>query len=403
MVYALLGNGFDLHHNLPTAYPDMIYFFDYWLKNREKQYDNWGDLYKDFLASMGEKSNKARLTAYFSANAEKLYNLGINQEDAEKILDILQRNCWFNCFNDSVKENSGWVDFEGDILKIIDIFEQLFSENAERLKKSEINVFSKFIDIKKLCILFPTIFNYREQTGKFTFKLTPKQFNYAEHFSYDFQEIRYRLFEELESFKKALRYYLYFLVDSILTTSMKSNSLSFLTEVGEIITLNYTNTFEALYYQNNSTKRVIHYHGNVPQDNIVLGIGSSKEDEVDGEARPNTDYIMFKKYHQRISYETDREFISGLLIAKIQEEKYKNSPFYNKENSLIIMGHSLDITDSEIITKLFQLCSKKITIYYHNDSAKQDYITNLVNIFGHAEVERMRIDQNLTFEKLQDY
>lgn len=60
------------------------------------------------------------------------------------------------------------------------------------------------------------------------------------------------------------------------------------------------------------------------------------------------------------------------------------------------MGHSLDITDRDIILDLFEI-SSKITILYHDESAKKSYIENLVKIFGREGFEQIRNFKDFQF------
>ena len=60
------------------------------------------------------------------------------------------------------------------------------------------------------------------------------------------------------------------------------------------------------------------------------------------------------------------------------------------------MGHSLDITDQDIIKELFET-AENITILYHDESAEAGYIANLVKIFGMEKFNEMRYVKNLSF------
>jgi hypothetical protein len=60
------------------------------------------------------------------------------------------------------------------------------------------------------------------------------------------------------------------------------------------------------------------------------------------------------------------------------------------------MGHSLDVTDEDIIRGLFGLASE-ITVIYHSESSKSSLIRNLVTIFGKAKFDQIRDDQLLDF------
>ena len=66
------------------------------------------------------------------------------------------------------------------------------------------------------------------------------------------------------------------------------------------------------------------------------------------------------------------------------------------EYTLTVMGHSLDVTDADIIKELFSK-AKEITILYHDTLAKSSYIGNIVKMYGHKGFENLRREKKLTF------
>jgi hypothetical protein len=73
---------------------------------------------------------------------------------------------------------------------------------------------------------------------------------------------------------------------------------------------------------------------------------------------------------------------------------YRNS--FSESYDLYVIGHSLDVTDREIIKETFGR-AKNIYIFFHADKARADYIRNLVNILGKEKFEEHRKKRNLTF------
>ena len=63
---------------------------------------------------------------------------------------------------------------------------------------------------------------------------------------------------------------------------------------------------------------------------------------------------------------------------------------------MLIMGHSLDVTDKDIIAELFDMANK-ITILYHSFEAKSQYMKNLVKLFGKHKFEFFRNEKALSF------
>ena len=60
------------------------------------------------------------------------------------------------------------------------------------------------------------------------------------------------------------------------------------------------------------------------------------------------------------------------------------------------MGHSIDITDEDIIKECFEL-SNKIIIHYHKDSAVGDYVKSLITIYGRKQFDEIRVNKEITF------
>lgn len=212
------------------------------------------------------------------------------------------------------------------------------------------------------------------------------------------------LYDHLMVLKKALVYYLSCFIHPVLSPKMKSKALAMLDRSCQVVNLNYTHTWEKLYQSEEYPSHISHYHGDV-NNNIVLGIGSTQEDEWHGNISPSTDTIKFKKHYQRIQYNSDSELLKWQEENRYYEQKYKHNPYAQvpQEHSLIIIGHSLDMTDEDIIRRLFSICKKQIIIYYHNDEAKSNYIINLLRMFGKTEFESMRNNGILKFVQLADY
>lgn len=185
------------------------------------------------------------------------------------------------------------------------------------------------------------------------------------------------LSEELINLSEALKLYLSIFVESIIPTLFAYNhfkpTLPF-EGINRVITFNYTNTYERLY-----SNSVHHLHGST-DSRIVLGINPDIYDEVDN---ADTLCIAFKKYYQRVMYGTDAEYLSWINQDGL---KY----------TLMIMGHSLDVTDADIIKELFYKATE-ITIIYHDDTAKSSYIGNIIKMYGKSGFDQLRKEKKLNF------
>ena len=181
----------------------------------------------------------------------------------------------------------------------------------------------------------------------------------------------------LSELSEALKLYLSIFAESILNTSGAHSHFEWTLPfhgINRIITFNYTKTYEQIYYNS-----VHHLHGST-DGKIVLGINPDKYDEVES---ADTLCIAFKKYYQRVMYGTDTDYLSW-----INQD--------NLEYTLMVMGHSLDDTDADIIRDLFSK-AREITIIYHDDSAKSSYIGNIIKMYGKSGFDKLRKEQNLTF------
>ena len=81
-------------------------------------------------------------------------------------------------------------------------------------------------------------------------------------------------------------------------------------------------------------------------------------------------------------------------------EKYIKTIKKTKEqNSLFIVGHSLDVSDGDILTIIFDMFNV-IVIYFRDDNSLDKYVKNLKLIFGAKELSKMTFSQKVIFRKL---
>lgn len=189
-------------------------------------------------------------------------------------------------------------------------------------------------------------------------------------------------------------------------------------KIDAVLSFNYTDTYRRLYDKEN----IIQYdfiHGKadsnriIEYNNMVLGI-----DEYLPEDRRNKDveFIAFKKFYQRIYKETGckyKEWVDKIRMSFIASKQSKqdsldmmkklyNSPenqqnmmlwylMYQKNNNvewnnLYIFGHSLDVTDGDVLRDLILNDNVYTTIYYLNKDVMGQQIANLVKVIGQDEL-----------------
>ena len=101
--------------------------------------------------------------------------------------------------------------------------------------------------------------------------------------------------------------------------------------------------------------------------------------------------MPFKKYFQRVVWKTDAAYLG--LVAHLKEVE--------EDISLCVMGHSLDVTDEDIIKELFGSASK-ITVLYRNQNSLATYVSKLIEIYGKKEFDYLRYNRGLKFVSIED-
>ena len=200
-------------------------------------------------------------------------------------------------------------------------------------------------------------------------------------------------------------------------------------EIDFILSFNYTHIFPIIYEMSERSKKEVkdpfdYIHGeatinnHIETDTMVLGIEEylSKK-KINKEIR----FIAFKKYYQRIHKGTGCKYKDWLdVIEKGRKEvleklnlKYSTRiPFKkygDKRHNLYIFGHSLDVTDKDILRDLILNDNVYTTIYYHktyddngnDDNGRIDLgskIANLVKVIGKDELIRRTGGSTKTIE-----
>lgn len=399
----LLGNGFDLHHALPTRYIDIMRIFNFWTDNNDNNYDTIGDLLENYYKySLNRNIQDDFLRNHYQSHKEKLYNVRIDNND----IALKFSTCfWFEYFRDTRFDNIGWIDFEKEIQRVLSIFKYIF-DNAHLSNELPPNINIPSIKIPsepsssnppKISIRYLDKEISRKEDGCVSVNIDKSFYNnnpYSSTQKFNIDKISEFLYDQLNIAKEIIGFYIIKFIDSVLTPDMQSRSLSFINEADCIINLNYSNTVQSVYNLNST---ICHYHG-MATENIVLGINSSTEDEFSN-SNSNTTFIAFEKYFQRIFLNYDAGYLN--LIEKLKKVQYSKSKNI-KQNELLIIGHSINSADKDVIEELFE-ANDKIIVFYHNDKALGEYIKNIVEIFGKIRFWAMRKERMLEFRKLDAY
>lgn len=187
-----------------------------------------------------------------------------------------------------------------------------------------------------------------------------------------------------------------------------------------VLSFNYSDTYERLYgIEKNVTYDYIHGKADISRNvntcNLVLGIN---EYLGDGSKDRDLEFLTFKKYYQRIYKATGNAYLSW--VDKIQKEHaeylrqvdlactgrpdpilsrpwsncyYDLSSIKYQSHNLYIFGHSLDVTDKDVLRQFICNDNVETKIFYHrrNEDDKKTLgklIKNLVQIIGQDELIR---------------
>lgn len=380
----VIGNGFDLAHDLPTKYEHFLKFTQAYEKY--KPICKPGQSVKDEWEAAPEEEKG--LLVYFANLCDQKKAL------FEEIGNMIEKNVWLKYFvsiYESRKEagKDGWIDFESEISQVIQALDaaKLTVEEQTRqgkekakLEQWQLNILSPFIADDGTILKSDSIF--------FTMKA-----------------IAYRKWKFLDSLNKltrCLEIYLSDFVGGILLEKTLPD-IQGLPIINKVLSFNYTDTYEKLYTRNPYIEYdYIHGKASIENtmdtNNMVLGIDEYLKGDTKNE---NIEFIEFKKYFQRIHKETgclyrtwldkmekmDSGNIKELTSIKINEDgTVTSTEEYVGYHRLFFYGHSLDVTDKDIIRDLVLADKVQTTIFYMNRADYARKITNLVKIIGQDEL-----------------
>lgn len=206
------------------------------------------------------------------------------------------------------------------------------------------------------------------------------------------REFRRVTFEDLEKIIRALELYLSSFVDKIQVDNLVSEIINLKPDY--VINFNYTNTYERLY--NNAT--VFHIHGNCDENrlaegnNMVLGIDEYWDKD---KCNFHTNFTIFKKFAQRIQKHTGIENYKYLNEINRHYEKNKDmwtgdvnitTSHSNGISYIYIFGHSLDVTDKDILSGFIGSEFTSVTVYCYDKGTEGELIANTIKLIGEEQL-----------------
>lgn len=348
----VIGNGFDLAHHLKTKYADFLHFI-----NSYRSY-NSGLLKPD---------------AAFYEEIDELKNR--DKDHFEEINTLIQNNKWITYFLNILdqrekEDKTGWIDFESEISVVIQELDKNFQIVKGFESRGKTNAAIPYEAMQHSYL----ILHNGEEHAKGEYVVNePKIF-------YKSKDI---LLNDLNRLIRCLEIYLAGCVKA--EDNYKLPDIEGL-EIDHVISFNYTDTYKQVYHPSDNVKyNFIHgkanINGTLDDCNLVLGIDEYL-DEPDRTER--NDFIEFKKFYQRIYKMTGSEYRAWLD----QRRKFRASAskYGALDLNIYIFGHSLDVTDKDILRDLILEEGAMTTIFYHDKKDLGDKIAHLVKVIGEEEL-----------------
>lgn len=379
----VIGNGFDLAHGLPTTYADFMGFIEY---------------FNIFYDSDAININRTKYAEDFKKLNEKVqqYLLSEKVTDRKGVLvkelySISSKNIWIKhfkkCIDNNMLKGDNWIDFECEILEVVKSLECLQNGVKESLKTHK-----KIKDVVNDIQLLNRGKEFVEFMNENKVGIVQSDFNYSDFCNDIAKKAIDSLNNELNELIRCLEIYL----EDVVGTINIEKQLCDITEIKSIdklISFNYTDTFNKKYSRYQGVEAdYIHGRVNISRgienNNMVLGIdeylqGNKKREELD--------FIQFKKYFQRIYKKTGCKYKHWLANAKkIQTQMYPNGMDRNSPsgyvNNIYIYGHSLDVTDKDILRELILFPNTQVNIFYYNKDDYAQKIRNMVALIDQDEL-----------------
>ena len=358
----LIGNGFDLTHDLNTSYNAFI---------------NW--YWKDCGARLLRSQNKTESDGLCSFKLKDNINLGCwanvwgfhyqrknpfepwDLNDVVSIAKVDKDLCDFSFTSSLLKRiwkqvSSGWVDIENEYFSLL-------TEEKISMEEGLVNPDYKELN-KHLDILRDKLIGYLKSESEKDIPIIDK-----------INDIIYRPIKEREisvAFKR--------MFDGSIPEDIEPCSTMFLN-------FNYTKTPEK-YISKNSNVKVNYIHGNLDNpDSVIFGYG----DELDPD---------FKKLQNMNDNECMRHIKS---IRYLESDNYRKMLEFVESDTfqVIILGHSCGNSDRTLLNTLFEHrnCVSIKPYYYVKEDGTDNYLDIIQNISRNFTDMKMMRDRvvNKTF------
>lgn len=384
----LIGNGFDLAHEMPTSYNNFIDNF-------------WSDINQQLLKSNGKYISDDFSIAYSYTYADGYIYHAV--KESETLLKDYYKNharshanyANLNLDNDflfqiSKKSFENWVDIENEYYEII--LSLLADKNArsggiEQLNKDLLSIknhLHSYLDkiqenfnhsekiVKHIKRFFNEPFKMKDFSEEAKKKIFDEKWEKFKHISLseEYSTESHMFTDPFDKFlfKNANRG---IFGETAFKDIIRMNEDNFFNdEVGfpEVITFNYTST-ENLYGEPEDF-RTTHIHGEITNDRnpLIFGYGDELDDS----------YSMIEKLQNNAFLDN----MKSINYSKTNNYKHILSVLESGLFQVYVMGHSCGNSDRTLLNTIFEHdnCAS-IKIFYYQDSEKSDkYLETYKNI-----------------------
>ena len=264
----IIGNGFDLAHDLETGYGDFLDQLEY---------------YSEF---------------YKYIKREELSNFSIYEKLNSGVLLKYLKN---------TRDQNGWIDFENEIRNIIiavSEFSSYLTRKVDVYKKKEYYFLIDNEKSKLPLFLLYVVENKQYFLDEYLIndKWTKK----------DLEKLYRKIHDEIINFIRLFRCYISW-VNKFFMNQVQSKNIFENINITKILNFNYTDTFRKIYSNNLIDKDICWVHGRILDDgkgNIVMGSGSDFYDE-------KYEYFLdLFKFYQKYKYKTDMQYLKWAELNK---------------------------------------------------------------------------------------
>lgn len=388
----IIGNGFDLAHDLPTSYSDVLKFL-YGIKSGSTWHGGKNKFITTRLKNIDSNTPIYNyIISAFDSRIEHGNNNCTNSNPIiQEIYDNLDNNIWYTylwtIFSTNKMKGINWIDFESEISHII-----------EQIDREEENLYHPFRRLTS---------EKDEKTNIFFSRLPIAQFlttdNNSDKHKSTFRDFLDTSYSDLRRLVRCIEIYLTEYVETMPIAKFSPDIKSL--DIHAVLSFNYTHTYAKNYFSGD--KLNIHYlHGetrnstSLIENNMVLGIDEYYNDN---EKNDHTNYNIYKKFTQRIINETGFTYRNWAKIINDNYQRFCNriNNGYMDYDEIFIFGHSLDVTDKDVLKNLIYHPGVQTTIFYHDKQQQAQQIANLVKMLGQDNFIDMinHVPQKIKFVK----